>query len=602
MARELFEFFRLTTVRYFLIKEKQEIKIGEYQMNILKKVLLLSVTAGSLFAQGSAYQDYNTLKDRLEKITEAYPNIAQLENLGTTTGGRHVLVLKMGTGELENKPAVLLVAGVNATDLAGTDVLMRFIESSSAAYGTIDSITAMLDRTTFYIFPRVSPDATENLFLAPAYQRRLNRSSMDLDSDGQKDEDGFDDLNQDGYITTMRVSESAGTWIEDRDFPPLVKQADPENNEIGVYTLYSEGFDNDGDGNLNEDEPGGTDFNKNFTYQYNLFERGAGAYQISDIETREVVDFAFSHNNIALVFAFSDNDNLIRPWESSQKPNSGNTQDRQKKPYTEVANEDAPYFRSVSESFKSITGYSQTGLPASAHGAFNEWAYYHFGRWSFSTPAWVPPAVRSAAKDSVPIFNPGEKKENSKPAEKREYSYDQRLWAFLQVNGRQEAYVPWKEIEHPDFPGKKVEIGGFKPVVYTNPPVDSLEGIYQTYQPFLIKLADWLPRISIDELKTERLNESVYRLTFSVVNKGYLPSNPQAASANQWAPKVRVTVSLKEGQKLAGGKNLNFVNCLPGSGGNRLFSWVIIGQPGQTVRIEAGSPMTGTIKKSVTLQ
>jgi len=571
-------------------------------MNVLQKVLLLMAIAGSLFAQVSTYPDYEGLRQKLEKIAKDHPNLAQLDNLGTTAGGRQVLVLKMGTGELENKPAVLLVAGVNATDLAGTEIIMRFIESSIQAYGTNDSITDMLDRTTFYIFPRVSPDATENLFLKPAYQRTLTYSSMDLDKDGQKDEDGFDDLNGDGYITSMRVSEAAGTWIEDRDFLPLVKQGAPEKNEIGVYTLYREGFDNDGDGLLNEDEPGGTDFNNNFTYHYNLFEKGAGTHQISEIETRAVADFAFSHNNIALVFAFSDNDNLVRPWESSQKTNGGDIEDRQKKPFTEVVSEDALYFKSVSESFKSITGYNQTGQPATAQGVFSEWAYYHFGRWSFSTPAWVPPAVSSAMQDSVQVINPGEKKENLKSAEKKEYTYEQRLWAYLQAGGRQDDFIPWKEIRHPDFPGKKVEVGGFKPLVYNNPPADSLDGIFQTYQPFLIKLAEWLPRISIEELKTERLNENVYRLTFNVLNKGYLSSNPQAAAANQWAPKVRVSVSLNEDQKLAAGKSLNFINCLPGSGGNKRFSWVIISKPGQTVRIEAGSPMTGTIRKSVTLQ
>ena len=571
-------------------------------MNVLQKVLFLMAIAGPLFAQGSTYPDYERLTQRLEKIAKDHPNLAQLENLGTSAGGRQILVLKMGTGELENKPAVLLVAGVNATDLTGTEILMRFIASSIQAYGTNDSITAMLDHTTFYIFPRVSPDATENLFLTPAYQRTLTYSSMDLDKDGQKDEDGFDDLNGDGYITSMRVSETAGTWIKDRDFPPLLKQAEPEKNEIGVYTLYREGFDNDGDGLLNEDEPGGTDFNKNFTYQYNLFEKGAGPYQISEIESRAVADFSFSHNNIALVFSFSDNDNLVRPWESSLKTNSGDTEDRQKKPFTEVVSEDAPYFKSVSESFKSITGYNQTGRPAVAQGAFSEWAYYHFGRWSFSTPAWVPPAVSSAMQDSGQVLKPGEKKENLKSAEKKEYTYEQRLWVYLQAGGRQDDFISWKEIRHPDFPGKKVEVGGFKPLVYNNPPADSLDGIFQTYQPFLVKLAEWLPRISIEELKTERLNENVYRLTFNVLNKGYLSSNPQAAAANQWAPKVRVSLSLNEDQKLAAGKSLNFINCLSGSGGNKMFNWVIISKPGQTVRIEAGSPMTGTIRKSVTLQ
>jgi hypothetical protein len=469
----------------------------------------------------------------------------------------------------------------------------------------------MLNQTTYYIFPLVNPDASESWFSKPQYARSLNMRPMDLDNDGKVDEDGYDDLNKDGHITWLRITEAGGEWFEDKDYPGLHVKADAGKGETGVYRLIREGYDNDGDGQLNEDEPGGVNFNQNFTFKYKFFAPGSGFHQVSEVETRAVVDFVYAHSNIAAVFSFSPNDNLNHPWEAAKGPPAIKPSGRRdRKPVEQVDKKDVPYYNHMSENFKTITGLADLPRSESGQGAFNEWAYYHFGRWSISTPAWWPPLSRGNQDTTAAVADSAimelKKNNNNKPSKKpdknAEKSTDQRLWDWLQATSQKDAFIDWKEIKHPDFPDKKVELGGFKPFPANNPPADSLVSISKKFHPFLIKLSSWLPRVDVQNLKVEHLHNNVYRITLTVINQGYLPSNTRIGIHNKWCPKIKLAVKLDSNQKLVSGKVLQFIDSLDGSGGSKEISWMVMGKKGDAVKISIGSPMTGTIMKNVKLQ
>lgn len=573
-------------------------------------MLFLYQHSAIVLAQTNRYHNNEALKKSLEQLADDYSQITELTSIVKTISGEELFFVTISTGEPELKPALLIVAGTNGTDLAGTEVVLNFIRTTAQNYGKVDSVTRMLESTTFYIFPRVNPEATETLFKKPVYTRVLNSRPMDLDQDGQIDEDGYDDLNKDGQITWMRIEEPGGEWMKDMDYPGLLKKADAIKGEKGVYRLIREGFDNDGDGKINEDEPGGVNFNKNFTHQYKFFETGSGFHQVSEQETRAVVDFIYNHPNIAAVFSFSPNDNLIKPWEPSKKPGNDKKEERGRKPVTTVDKDDAAYYKNISEEFKEITGLSELPLSESADGAFNPWAYYHFGRWSFSVPTWWPPDVStkdkssSAEQDSLNenSAKKTDEKKAEKPAKEEPKTIDQRHWEWLQATNQTDAFLPWKAIKHPDFPDKKVEIGGFTPFAYTNPPADSLSVISQKFIPFLYQLGNWLPNTEINNQKVEHLHDNVYRLSVVISNKGYLPTNPKIGIPNKWCPKVKLALELTQNQTLVSGKILEFIDMLTGSGGSREFSWVVVGKRGETVNLSAGSPMTGIVKTTFKLQ
>ena len=72
------------------------------------------------------------------------------------------------------------------------------------------TVGQLLDKYTFYILPRMNPDAIEVFFETPKREQRAALRPVDDDRDGQNDEDGPDDINGDGFITMMRAVDPEG--------------------------------------------------------------------------------------------------------------------------------------------------------------------------------------------------------------------------------------------------------------------------------------------------------------------------------------------------------------------------------------------------------
>jgi len=219
------------------------------------------------------YADYAALRRQMQQL--AASPLAQLQSLGRTCGGREVLLLRVGSDKLDAKPAVLIVGGVDPPQLLGSHLALD-IARRLVLDGRSDPETArLLKQVTFYVIPRACPDASEAFFQTPAVERSVNLRPMDDDDDGRVDEDGPEDLNGDGLITAMRVEDPAGPMMAHPDDSRVLIEADPKKNETGRWRLLVEGRDNDQDGELNEDPPGGVAFDRNFTFRYPYFESGS---------------------------------------------------------------------------------------------------------------------------------------------------------------------------------------------------------------------------------------------------------------------------------------------------------------------------------------
>ena len=109
--------------------------------SLMKNVVSLGLSALVLLAvspvlsQQNQYHSYTQMETYLEKLADDFPKLIQLESQGKTLGGRAVFALTLGTGSTATKPAVMLVAGVNGADLAGTDILLSFVETMVQNYG-----------------------------------------------------------------------------------------------------------------------------------------------------------------------------------------------------------------------------------------------------------------------------------------------------------------------------------------------------------------------------------------------------------------------------------------------------------------------------------
>jgi hypothetical protein len=361
---------------------------------------------------------------------------------------------------------------------------------------------------------------------------------------------------------------------------------------MGIYRIYSEGIDNDKDENFNEDGAGGVNFNKNFSFNYEEFGVNAGLHAMSEVETKAVADFLFDHFNIYATFAFGPQDNLGQPMKVSERQGAdqpagqlqtpgrgqgqgtgrGQRMEQGDRKITSIMKTDEVINKLVSDKYHEITGIK--GAPAAniTPGNFMEWAYFHYGRYSFSTPGW---------------WFPVEKGKNVEVS----------FLKYAEENKINDYFVPWTEIKHPDFPDKKVEVGGIKPFLMINPPADKLDDLISKNYKFITSIASMHPQLEYLDPRVENAGENIFRITIKVHNKGIFATCAEVGDFNQWTRIMRIVIETGSGQSVLSGQKVQRIQRLEGDK-TAGFSWLISGKG--TLKITAGAVNAGTI--TVTLE
>lgn len=578
-------------------------------------VLLVLPASAQLASAVEGYRTYDEYRAKAEALAASSP-LVTLSSLGTTAGGRDVVLLTIGEDTPVRRPAILVVGSVEADSLVGSAVTMRMVEAliADAPADAGSSGVELLDEVTFYVVPRPSPDAAEKQFGALLGETAKNDRPSDDDRDGLIDEDPAEDLNGDGMITAMRVADPAGLYRPHPDDPRVMVKADPNQGEVGQYRLLTEGVDNDGDESWNEDGPGGVDFNRNFTFRYPYFKPGAGSHQVSEPETRAVADFAYDHPNIFLVMAVSDVDNLSKPW----KAKGGGGRIKQS-----VQQGDAGYLARIAKRYAKIAKPKGAPAPADGPGAFVPWAYYHYGRWSLGARAWWlpttpaeepeaqakpnakanPPDGKSDGAASEPSGERVEPKADPKraqrPASKDPRGKDDfralRWFASAGIDG----FVDWAEVDHPDFPGRRVEVGGFKPYARRNPPPELLDAT--PLVALLKEVASQRAKLEVVTATAELLGGGVARVTAELTNRGRLPTASEMGRIARQLQRLEVELRGPVGLMfLAGDARQDLGVLAPGQVAEK--SWLIRLPTGAAITeltLTAGEPSVGFVEAPI---
>jgi hypothetical protein len=546
----------------------------------------------------SQYSDYKTMSQKISKLAADYPSLCTVKSIGKTVSGKDIWAISLGSANRDSNPAIAVLAGIDGAYIAGCEIAAGFAEKilSGASDPTIRSI---LEKTTFYVIPNVSPDATEQYFANLKYERSINAASTDDDRDFETGEDPFEDLNNDGFITQIRVTDPTGTMTESEDDKRIMVQADLSKGQKGTYLVYTEGIDNDKDGSYNEDGPGGVAFNKNFTHNYEEFGMNSGMHAVSEPETKAVADFLYDHFNIYVTFAFGPQDNMGQSQQAAGRPGSmgfgagqGQSQaqvqqqtqtqttgtsfmrDMGERRLTSLTRNDETVVKLAADKYREITGIKGSPAVKTGTGNLMDWAYYHYGRYSLGTPGWWISADRGKSAEAA-------------------------FLKYCEDNKLPDPFVPWTEIKHPDFPGKKVEAGGIKPFAMINPPADKLAELTELNTKFLRALAEMRPELEFLDPGVENLGENIFRVTIKVHNKGLFATCAEAGENNQWTRIMRITAGLSSGQNLLSGQKVQRIQRLEG-GKTAEFSWLLSGRG--TLKITAGALNTGTITTSLELK
>lgn len=563
--------------------------LGRTPRLLLALVVAAVATGAEGHAQsgrGSRYHPAREFGAVLDSLRRAAPQLIQLSTIAESPGGLPVQAVRLAAGaDADERPALLVIANAAGPHVVGSEVVLGVIRSLVAGYNADSAVKRLLDRRTIYLIPRANPDAAEGMFARPMFERTRNAMPWDDDHDGAVDEDGPDDLNGDGLITLMRVSDSAGDWMADSADSQLLRQADRGKGEVGTFRVYVEGSDNDKDERWNEDPPGGVDVNRNLTYGYEFFTEASGSGPIATPESRAIAQFFVDHPNVTAVYVLGPQDNLVKAWE--YKKEAAGT-DGAPQPLISVMQNDEPYFAEVSRRFQKLTGLEKGPASADLKGDPLSFSYYHMGRFAWGTRTWWIPELPADTSKSAPKADP------------KDPLKDERNTLHWLRENRPDAVIEWKEVADPDFPGRKVEVGGFRPFALVNPP-DSLLDTLTTVQTLLVReLADLLPSLAIRDVKVEPVAAGVFRIKARVANLGYLPTVSQVGGRVRWPRRIRVELKT-DGQQIESGRKIQLLDAIAGSGGSSEVSWIVSGRPDSRVTLSASSPVAGSVSQTITL-
>jgi hypothetical protein len=197
--------------------------------------------------------------------------------------------------------------------------------------------------------------------------------------------------------------------------------------------------------------------------------------------------------------------------------------------------------------------------------------------------------------------DPNTAKGDKKPAKKEDKRGEEERKQLQWFDGHApEAFIPWRTIEHPDFPGRRVEVGGYRPFVLTNPPEVMLAGVAAKQGDFLSELARRLPRVEVGKVECRLLADSVYEVEIHVVNTGFLPTVLAHGQTTQEVYPTRVVLDLEPECFLAGAKTTS-LPALTGSGGTAKARYTIRVTDRQKVGFKVVSMLAGQVEGTIEL-
>ena len=546
------------------------------------------------------------LMELLAALVREHPRLASLETIGQSHEGRDIPVMTItnfDTGPAREKPAFWVDGNIHATEVAASAANLYLIHTLLTGYGRDADVTRALDTRAFYVCPRINPDGAE---WALADKPKWIRSSTRPYPFDEDDPEGLvvEDVDGDGRILQMRISDANGLWKAHPDEPRLMVRRDPE--EIGgqYYRVVPEGRYERYDGHtLKVKKPRhGLDLNRNFpaSWRQEFEQQGAGPYPTSEPEIRAVVDFIVTHANITGGTTFHTwSGVLLRPFEHM--------------PDEEMHAEDLWVYQAQGKKGTELTGYPAISVyhefryhPKEVIGGTFDWIYEHLGMFSWVVEIWSP--MREAGIADYKYID---------WFRDHPIADDLKLirWSDDKLGGI--AHVPWKAFDHPDL--GKVEIGGWDRFhAFSNPPPALLENELARFPKWLLWQALVSPRLALVHADAEAMGAGTWKVTMVLQNEGWLPTYvSKRALARKTVRGIVVDVALPDGATLGAGKAHDDHGQLEGRAYKHTgvsfwpernitddrvkLEWVVRGKAGQAVSLVAAHDKAGTVRATVTL-
>ena len=496
------------------------------------------------------YHTVDVMYHWYEKWAKEYPDIVDLYIVAESFEGRPIYqmtITNKETGKDTDKPAAFFEGGRHSGEVTSSESVLWLTKHLLENYGKDEALTNLIDTKAIYLRPQNNPDGS-NLYLHTAQRNRSTVRPHDNDRDGLLDEDPEEDLDGDGIIYSIRRKateeelDKANYIIDPRD--PKGRLMKPVLPGKGEWFVYSEGIDNDGDGDFNEDGIGGLDLHRNYPENWRpdvggdltgrgYTQYGAGAFPMSENESKSVVMWMLTHPNISVANSMDTRVPMhLRP------PSTSKGTDR-------MYPEDLALYEKYDKMGLEITGYpwagdvyetymtrypenQRTGDPSKPYPLFGhgpDFGYFYFGAIWYGDELWNNGAMKDYNNDG--IYD----------------DYDAIRWDDEENGSR--GFKDWASFDHPTL--GEVEIGGFHPKFFSqNGPAWQLEKWAKKQALFNLAMTMELPQITLDDVSIKKLKGNKYQIDVKISNSGKLPVALKQAQLVKIVKEDRLVLSFDE--------------------------------------------------------
>jgi murein tripeptide amidase MpaA len=459
------------------------------------------------------YLSNQKLTELLLFYSNKFSSLCDLETVMETDGGNKLYFLTITdktSGNHNTKPAFWVDGGTHSLELTSTQVCLHLINELLVNPNKHDFIKDLLQKYTFYILPRISPDGVEQVFKTGEYVRSSNKiypSPHFVEGLIPRD------INGDGEVLFMRKKDPCGRWkISKKDSRIMIPRGIAEEcPSDDFYFILCEGLFENFDGFKQKDTNNwGLDFNRNYPSDWAPEGQttGAGKFPLSEPETRVVVELISERTNIVIVQSFHTFSGVtLRPF--------ANKSDSEMPPH------DLYVYKELGKINEKHTGYECLSVNHDFKyhpnilmtGSFLEWSYSQAGLYTFCTELWN-------LKDLVGL------KKNYIPDAFNGYSEDDfiKIIKYLDSEGvSPDHYVEWKAFDHPQL--GEVEIGGWKPLkLIYNPPEKYLKNEVSKNVSSILEQTLSLPIVEIKSADVIELGDDIKKICIILENVGALPT------------------------------------------------------------------------------
>jgi len=477
------------------------------------------------------YRGFDELVAESKALAAAHPSLLTYIEIGKSVEGRPMFALVLNnpkTGPEADKPAMYIDGNIHGNEINAAETVLYTAWYLVENHGKLEPITRVVDRSVFYFVPCANPDGRANWFARQnsPHSSRTGMKPTDDDRDGAADEDGPDDLDGDGSIGMMWRRDPNGTHRRSELDPNEMERVDPQPRADGTIRRGDwsmagmEGIDNDGDGQVNEDGPGGYDMNRNWPAGWNPdhVQGGAGDWPFSYPETESVGRFIMTKPNIAAGQAYHNTGGMILrgpgvPFREDAYQGDRGTYDA----IGRVGEQMLPGYR--------LMVIHSDLYPV--HGGFVNWLAESLGVVTFTNELWTDKRISQNGGDPS--------------REMRE------IWKDRVLFGQTES--PLKECDHPTL--GKVLVGGSNKWSSRNPPSFMLEEECHRNMAFTMFHAAEMPRVSMGPTLVRRLGDGLWEVTVELRNDALIPTRTARAAQSRIGIADRVTLVPSKGVAVA---------------------------------------------------